>query len=176
MNKKQGFAVSMLLIAALVLAACGGQQIEETQAENGAAASQEQAPLGGVDDDKTQAESAEPAENEPTAAENSEILVVIDQTEKPIEGSSFDFSVRKLPEGYSLQEMQWNSDKNQISTALLEAVQNGQTGEEGFYISGDGQFSGFIYPDSMQGEQGEIVLVFGNEAGEELTWKKEITL
>lgn len=97
----------------------------------------------------------------------------IDQTEKPIEGNSFDFVVNKLPEGYTLTEMQWKSANSEIVNTLEEAIAHGGNGEDGFYISGNGQFSGFFYPDEMRGEEGEVLFRFTNEHGEELIWKKK---
>lgn len=105
-----------------------------------------------------------------------EIYVIIDQTQKPITGNSFDFAVNKIPEGYSLSEMEWLSDKNQIVNTVQQAIEHGGNGEDGFYISGDGQFSGFFYPDEMKGEQGKVILRFTNEQGKELSWSKTITL
>ncbi|GGF88224.1 hypothetical protein GCM10010912_36860 [Paenibacillus albidus] len=116
-----------------------------------------------------------PASEKP-ANTDSEILVVIDQTAKPSEGNSFDFFIEQLPSGFMLAEMQWVSKENLIVNSREEAIQHGGDGEDGFYISGNGQFSGFIYPDSMKGEKGEVVILFKNEQGKELTWKKEITL
>ncbi|WP_194841639.1 hypothetical protein [Sporosarcina obsidiansis] len=43
-------------------------------------------------------------------------------------------------------------------------------------MSGNGQFSGFIYPDKMKGEEGQVVFLFKNSEGTELTWKKNLTL
>ncbi|ANS76862.1 hypothetical protein AWM70_21635 [Paenibacillus yonginensis] len=124
--------------------------------------------------------SAAPSSNEDTGAEeggSGEILIIIDQTPKPTaEVRSFDFSIQKVPEGYTLQEMQWVSDKNNISNTPQEALQNGQTGADGFYISGDGQFSGFFYPEDMKGEKGQVIFQFQNDQGQELSWKKEIEL
>jgi len=105
-----------------------------------------------------------------------EILIVIDQTEKPIEGNMFDFAVNKAPEGYRLTAMEWKSDTSHIKNTVAEAAEHGGNGEDGFYISGNGQFSGFIYPDSMKGEKGQAIFSFANEQGQELTWKKDITL
>jgi hypothetical protein len=105
-----------------------------------------------------------------------EILIVIDQTPKPIEGNSFDFFVNQIPAGYALTEMKWISNKSQIVNKTAEAIQHGANGEDGFYISGDGQFSGFIYSDSMKGEKGQVVFVFKDDQGKELTWKKKLTL
>lgn len=110
-------------------------------------------------------------------AANGDILIVIDQTPKPLaEGGGFDFTVKKAPEGYILKEIHWTSGKNDIVNTLEEAIQHGQNGGDGFYISGDGQFMGFLYPDEMKGEEGKVTFVFGNEQGQELTWEKEITL
>ncbi|MFB0831320.1 hypothetical protein ACEU2D_17180 [Brevibacillus laterosporus] len=51
-----------------------------------------------------------------------------------------------------------------------------KSGGEGFYISGDGQFSGFFYNPKMKGEKGEVTFYFKNEKGNQLEWKKELTL
>lgn len=104
------------------------------------------------------------------------ILIIIDQTPKPTTGNSFDFVVNKLPEGYMLAEMQWVSAKHQIKNTLQEAIEHGQNGEDGFYISGDGQFMGFIYPDEFKGEDGQVKFTFTNDQGKTLTWQKTITL
>lgn len=39
-----------------------------------------------------------------------------------------------------------HSKDNLIVNSFQDAVEHGANGEDGFYISGDGQFSGFIYP------------------------------
>ncbi|WP_442421931.1 hypothetical protein [Paenibacillus timonensis] len=116
-------------------------------------------------------------QSDANGAANGDILIVIDQTPKPLaEGGSFDFTVKKAPEGYMLKEIKWKSEKNEIVNTLEEAIQHGQNGGNGFYISGNGQFMGFLYPDEMKGEEGKVTFVFGNEQGQELTWEKEITL
>ncbi|MBB3125694.1 hypothetical protein FHS19_000348 [Paenibacillus rhizosphaerae] len=104
------------------------------------------------------------------------ILIIIDQTPKPTTGNSFDFVINKLPEGYMLTEMQWVSAKHQIKNTLQEAIEHGQNGEDGFYISGDGQFMGFFYPDELKGEEGQVKFAFTNDQGKTLTWQKTITL
>ncbi|MFF2015484.1 hypothetical protein [Paenibacillus sp. NPDC058177] len=119
------------------------------------------------------AEDAEPNDGPQT---DQQILIVIDQTPKPIEGNSFDFAIKQRPEGYALSQIEWKSGKNDIVNTLQEAVEHGQSGGDGFYISGDGQFMGFIYPDSMKGEQGEVKFTFKNDQGQKLTWKKTIAL
>ncbi|GIO97767.1 hypothetical protein J14TS5_28530 [Paenibacillus lautus] len=113
---------------------------------------------------------------DPSADEDQQILIVIDQTPKPITGNSFDFAVKQVPEGYSLSEMQWKSDTTEIKSTWQEAIEHGQTGEDGFYFSGNGQFSGFIYPDEMKGEEGQVMFRFIDEQGHELTWEKKLTL
>jgi len=119
----------------------------------------------------------EASDDAPAEADADEkIEVVIDQTEKPIEGNSFDFTVKHLPKGFSLVEMQWVSKENLIINSLQDAIEHGASGGDGFYISGDGQFSGFFYPDVMKGEKGKLVLTFEDEQGKMLTWVKEFTL
>lgn len=110
------------------------------------------------------------------ADSGNEILIVIDQTPKPIEGNSFDFVVKQVPEGFALAEIQWISKDNLIVNSVQDAIEHGANGEDGFYISGDGQFSGFIYPDTMKGEEGQVVFLFKDSEGNELTWKKKLTL
>jgi len=109
---------------------------------------------------------------------NEELLIIIDQTEKPIEGGkgSFDFVVKKRPEGYALTTMEWSSANHHVENSLQEAIQHGADGEDGFYISGNGQFMGFFYDSSLAGEKGEVTFTFSNEQGDEVKWSKEITL
>ncbi|WP_028596544.1 hypothetical protein [Paenibacillus assamensis] len=106
------------------------------------------------------------------------ILMIIDQTKQEgFEGNMFYFTVEQVPEGYALAEMKWISDNHQIVSTYEKAFKNGATGEEdGFYISGNGQYSGFTYDDKMKGEHGQVVFVFRNDDKEELTWKQNITL
>ena len=111
-----------------------------------------------------------------SASTDDEILIIIDQTPKPIEGGSFDFVVEQVPEGFALAEMQWITPHTIIASSVQEAIENGANGEFGFYISGNGQFSGFMYLDYMRGEEGEVVFIFKDAHGNELTWKKKLTL
>lgn len=168
-NNKRIYLLPALLILLLILAsACGNQK---GAGSNPNAANEKPA----VSESGTQAGNAAPqAEN--AAGPEEKILIVIDQTEKPIEGNSFDFIVKQLPEGYMLKEMKWVSDQNEITNTYEEAIEHGQTGGDGFYISGDGQFSGFFYPDSLKGEKGRVIFTFANDENNELTWEKEITL
>ncbi|NGZ74603.1 hypothetical protein [Saccharibacillus alkalitolerans] len=179
-RNKNRFAVGTLLLLSLLLAACGGNNAEgnsEAKESGASAADSEVVPTGS----EQKVPASEQSENEETkppegAQEEAQILVIIDQTEKPIEGNSFDFSIKQLPEGYSLREMRWESGENRTVSTLEEAIEKGRTGGDGFYISGNGQFSGFFYPDSMKGEEGEVSFLFSNEAGEQKTWSKKITL
>ncbi|MEK4054659.1 hypothetical protein MHB84_13780 [Paenibacillus sp. FSL F4-0087] len=120
-------------------------------------------------------------EGKPTAQSESadaegQVMIVIDQTDKPSEGNSFDFAIKQIPEGYALSEMRWTSNTVTIVNSYKEAIEHGANGKEGFYISGDGQFSGFIYSDEMKGERGKATFVFTNEEGKEVTSEKEIKL
>jgi len=72
--------------------------------------------------------------------------------------------------------MQWMTKENVIINSLQDAIEHGASGGDGFYISGDGQFSGFFYPDVMKGEKGKLVLTFEDEQGKMQTWVKKITL
>ena len=84
--------------------------------------------------------------------------------------------MKQVPEGFALAEMQWISQDNLIVNSIQDAIQHGANGEDGFYISGNGQFIGFILPGLMKGEEGQVVFLFQDAEGKELTWKKKITL
>ena len=84
--------------------------------------------------------------------------------------------MKQVPEGFALAEMQWIIPHTLIANSVQDAIENGANGEYGFYISGNGQFSGFIYPDYMRGEEGQVVFLFKDAQGNELTWKKKLTL
>lgn len=163
MNKRKMMMIAMTAAVMLTSSACGtaGASKPANQVEQSPAASPSNAP----------------AEGEDSLALDRQLLILIDQTPKPVaSGHSFDFFVKQLPEEYSLSEMQWISKQNNIVNTYLEAIEHGGNGEDGFYISGNGQFSGFFYPDSMVGETGKVKFIFKNDSGKELTWEKEITL
>ncbi|WP_419871475.1 hypothetical protein [Candidatus Pristimantibacillus sp. PTI5] len=172
---KYMFLMSALLVM-LLASACGNQSNNGASDTNAAVTPETvEENTGGNTASPVYTEAPE-TDNSAEADSDKEILIVIDQTEKPIEGNSFDFAVKQLPEGFMLAEMQWVSKENLIVNSVQEAIEHGGNGEDGFYISGDGQFSGFFYPDAMKGEKGQVVFLFKNEQGKELTWKKEITL
>ncbi|MDQ0061703.1 hypothetical protein [Paenibacillus harenae] len=163
-NNKLIYTILTLLVL-LLTSACGTQSSAETPADTEATTKPADSSPANTD-----------APTDDSASAEKEILIIIDQTPKPIEGNSFDFVVKQLPEGYALAEMQWVSEANMIIDSIDDAIAHGGNGDAGFYISGDGQFMGFFYPDSMKGEKGKAVFLFKNEAGKELTWTKEITL
>lgn len=180
MKRKTLVLLMTTLAAALMLSACGSktltgapqnQNAPSNTAGANSANSGNEADTGGNQND------ANGNQADANGAANGDILIVIDQTPKPLaEGGSFDFTVKKAPEGYMLKEIKWKSEKNEILNTLEEAIQHGQNGGDGFYISGNGQFMGFLYPDEMKGEEGKVTFVFGNEQGQELTWEKDVTL
>ncbi len=124
--------------------------------------------------------SSEPSTDSDSAASSKDILIIIDQTEKPIENAGmFNFSIQHLPEGYRLEKMSWTGKGKAIINTYEQAIENGGMGgakNGSFYISGDGQFSGFSYPESRKGEQGVVAFTFVNDAGHELKWEKQIVL
>lgn len=153
---------------------------EENASDPNSGAANTAAPEGGQNAAAPGAPASDPAQGDSAAGADDggqQILIIIDQTPKPTtETLSFDFSIQKVPEGYSLYEMKWVSDNYNISNTPQEALQNGQNGGDGFYISGDGQFTGFFYPEDMKGKKGEVQFFFQNDKGQKLSWKKEITL
>ncbi|MFF2482317.1 hypothetical protein [Paenibacillus sp. NPDC058071] len=162
MKKLTTLSISAALAALLLLSACGAN------GEQGATA-----PSPSSSPSATNPAQQETNDNQQT---DGEILILIDQSPKPSEGNSFDFTVKKRPEGYILSEMQWKSDKHEIGNTLEEAIANGGSGEDGFYISGNGQFMGFIYPSDLKGEQGKVSFTFSDDQGQKMSWEKEITL
>lgn len=180
MIKHKPILLMAALSAVLLMSACGNNSQAGTtdpgnQPESNAT---NQSQAGNNNTDSSNNELTDPVDSTPENNNPSEeILIDIDQTPKPIENKgSFDFQVKQLPEGYRLQEMQWSSENNNTVNTFEEAIENGQTGEDGFYISGDGQFMGFFYPEEMKGEAGKATFVFVNEENQELTWEQEITL
>ncbi|OBZ14062.1 hypothetical protein A8L34_08800 [Bacillus sp. FJAT-27264] len=174
MNKMATMNVLAVLAATLLLSACGAKP--DSTANGGTPSASPSATAQAEPTVAPTAVSTEQPTAIPTEETEQQILIVIDQTPKPIEGNSFDFAVKQRPEGYALSQIEWKSDKNDIVNTLQEAVEHGQSGGDGFYISGDGQFMGFIYPDDMKKEKGEVKFTFENDQGQKLTWKKTITL
>lgn len=161
-NKKYGYIFSVLFVL-LMTSGCASEK--EPEASDTIHAKPSETNQGSAT-----------KEEDVKADSQKEVLIIIDQTPKPTEGNSFDFVVKQVPEGFTLAEMEWNSKKHRIVNTVLEAKAHGANGEDGFYISGNGQFSGFIYPDTMKGEQGEVVFLFTDSKGKVITWKKDVTL
>ncbi|WP_435171969.1 hypothetical protein [Paenibacillus glycanilyticus] len=198
MNKKSVSLLAASLAVLIVLSACGNKTetgntntasnntateapASNTPANNAGNAEESATPdHNAPSEESTAPETATPDDTNSSnaAGDNAseEILIIIDQTDKPIEGNSFDFTVNKRPEGYMLSKMEWKSGKTSIVNTTQEAIEHGGNGEDGFYISGDGQFMGFFYPDDLKGQKGDVSFTFVNDAGKELTWKKTITL
>ncbi|WP_271749672.1 hypothetical protein [Cohnella sp. JJ-181] len=187
MNKKWMYTAAMA--ALLMTSACGEKTNTGAPASDGnsstavatspSASAPASAPASATAD--APASSATPSSSGSGAAASEEpadqkILIVIDQTEKPIEGNSFDFVVKQLPSGYALAEMSWISGDTKIINTLQDAIAHGGNGENGFYISGDGQFMGFFYPDELKGQEGEVSFLFKDDNGKEKRWTKKITL
>jgi len=161
-NKKCIYIITALCVLLLTSGCVIKSQSEESDTINMQPSEPNQDNTDKIDDDSVDSDN--------------EILIIIDQTAKPIEGNSFDFVVSQVPEGFALAEMQWISEDSLIVNSVQDAIQHGGNGEDGFYISGNGQFSGFIYPDTMKGEEGQVVFLFKDAKGNELTWKKKLTL
>ncbi|WP_232436802.1 hypothetical protein [Paenibacillus senegalimassiliensis] len=183
MTKHKPILLMAALSAVLLMSACGNNSQAGTtdpgnQPEANATNQNQTGTADNNNSDSSNNELTDPVDSTPENNNPSEeILIDIDQTPKPIENKgSFDFQVKQLPEGYRLQEMQWSSESNNTVNTFEEAIEHGQTGEDGFYISGDGQFMGFFYPEEMKGEAGKATFVFVNEENQELTWEQEITL
>ena len=164
MNNKKFIYIISALCTLLMISGCAGKS------QSGASDTVNAQPAETNQDDSTTLD-------DDSASTDNEILIIIDrQTPKPIEGGSFDFVVKQVPEGFALAEMQWITPHTLIANSVQDAIENGANGEFGFYISGNGQFSGFMYPDYMRGEEGQVLFLFKDAHGNELTWKKELTL
>lgn len=181
MNLKK-WTYAAAIAALLMTSACGEKTNTETQTSAGASSSAVQAtpvPSASASPPASPSESPSPSASSAAASEepaDQKILIVIDQTEKPIEGNSFDFVVKQAPTGYALAEMSWTSGDTKIVNTLQDAIAHGGNGEDGFYISGDGQFMGFFYPDELKGQEGEVGFLFKDDNGNEKSWTKKITL
>ncbi|CAM3454555.1 MULTISPECIES: hypothetical protein [Saccharibacillus] len=167
MNRRILPAVCLVAASLLVLSACGSNNEEEpgrARASAGDAA---------VTDESREAAAGTKLSRE---EEEAQILVVLDQGDMPIEIGGLTFGFKRIPEGYALQAMKWQGKGDPVVSTFEEAVEKGRSGGEGFYISGDGQYSGFLYPNTQKGEQGEISFSFANDAGQEISWTKSLTL
>ncbi|MDG0793624.1 hypothetical protein OMP38_24435 [Cohnella ginsengisoli] len=197
MMNRNNWLYAAAIAALLMTSACGEKTNDDAQASAGAPSSAAQAtPLPSASASLPASAPASPSAGEATdapassqgaSAEGSgaaasgepadqKILIVIDQTEKPIEGNSFDFAVKQVPSGYALSEMSWTSGDTKIVNTLQDAIAHGGNGEDGFYISGDGQFMGFFYPDELKGQEGEVSFLFKDDNGQEKRWTKKIKL
>lgn len=101
MNNKKMIFLTLALFALLLTSACG------TGANNGSATDTVNTkPAETVNKQPTETNQENTTANGNDSTNSHEqILIIIDQTPKPIEGNSFDFGVSKVPEGYALAEM-----------------------------------------------------------------------
>ncbi|WP_411346586.1 hypothetical protein ACE3MZ_11610 [Paenibacillus sp. WLX1005] len=186
MNKMTIPAACVLLAGVVLVSGCG-KQTENTTAAPQTSTTEQQGSANSSSASNESTESAtetndnnEAATASDPSASSDDILIIIDQSEKPIENAgSFDFFINRLPKGYHLDKMTWTGKGKAIVNTYEQAVENGGSGgpEQGsFYISGDGQFSGFLYPESRKGEQGTVSFTFTNDSGNELSWEKKLTL
>lgn len=187
-NIRKSVLYTAVLCMILVISACGAKNNKESVQEHAYPQSKQPIEEAGQDsvpnaeaknnNDQNNAkdEEGKMETQSSTAASSKEIDIVIDQSDKPIKGNSFDFAIKNVPEGYTLTEMHWTSNTVTIVNSLQEAIEHGANGEEGFYFSGNGQFSGFIYSDEMKGERGKATFVFTNDEGNMLMSEKEIKL
>ncbi|MBB6019584.1 flagellar basal body L-ring protein FlgH [Paenibacillus sp. JGP012] len=177
-----------VLCLVLVISACGAKNNQESVQEHAYPQSKQPIEEAGQTTvpnaeakNKTNGNSAGAQESKmwtqsEAEAASDEIQIVIDQSDKPKKDNSFDFAIKQVPKGYSLTEMRWTSNTITIVNSLEEAIEHGKNGEDGFYFSGNGQYSGFIYSDEMKGERGKAIFVFTNEKGNVLMSEKEIRL
>lgn len=84
--------------------------------------------------------------------------------------------LNEFPEGYLVSNLDWTGPGYSEAATFDEAVKNGQEGNNGFYASSDHRNFGFIYDGHIAGEEGKLTLTFRNQAGDELTWYKDLTL
>jgi len=84
--------------------------------------------------------------------------------------------LNEFPEGYLVSNLDWTGPGYSEAATFDEAVKNGQEGNNGFYASSDHRNFGFIYDGHIAGEEGKFTLTFRNQAGDELTWYKDLTL
>lgn len=185
--KKSVLCMSVLCIS-LFVSACGAKNNNESVQEHAYPQSKQPVEEAGENSvpnadaknnnsqGSTSGEEGKPTAQSESTEPSEQIDIVIDQSEKPSEGNSFDFGIKQVPEGYTLTEMRWTSNTVTIVNSLQEAIEHGGNGEDGFYFSGNGQFSGFIYSDEMKGERGKATFVFTNDEGNEIMSEKEITL
>ncbi|MGG4454579.1 hypothetical protein [Brevibacillus porteri] len=174
MNLKKNKMKSLLavLVLSLVTSACGTPLPSESTGQV-----PPQVPQENKENKEKQPENV--AQDMAQEQQEKEILVVVDQEPKPIEGNSFDFFIEQRPADYSLASMQWKSEKTDIVTTTEQAIKNdteGIPGENRFVIGGSMPLYSFYYKDELKGEKGKLILVFRNEQGNEKTWEKELTL
>ncbi|MCG7378166.1 hypothetical protein MH215_14275 [Paenibacillus sp. ACRSA] len=175
------------LICIMVLtSACGARNNNESVQEHAYPQSKEPIAEAGPDSipnaDAKQDNGSYSAQSESSADAGDGIMIDIDQSDKLTEAKSFRYSVKGVPEGYTLSELRWTSNQITIINSVQEATEH-EVGEnkadgkkEGFYIKDNGQLNEFKYTDEMKGERGKVTLVYTNEAGQEVLAEQEVKL
>ncbi|MEW4369747.1 hypothetical protein [Paenibacillus kandeliae] len=188
MNKMNIPAACVLLAGIVLLSGCG-KQMESTNAGSSTTAAEQQGTTnaspsssesaGAIADTTTNQESTTTSDD---SASSDDILMIIDQSELPITKGGLTYWVEKLPKGYTLTGMRWDGKGKPIVSTFEQSVENetkaseGVDTGEGFYVGGTSGNQTFIYENSRKGEKGTLSFTFTNDAGKQLTWKKEITL
>ncbi|MFS0784581.1 hypothetical protein [Bacillus sp. 1P06AnD] len=165
--------IKTLLAAVSILAVCALGACETPGQHNKSEKVNRVQPEEKIDTEE-KSESGQSSPDKENSSTSNQLFMIIDQTqiEPP---NHFYFSVKKAPEGYRLYNMAWKG-KHPVSNTFDEAVENGRTGDNGFYFSGDRQFSGFFYDEKEKGDKGEVQFTFKNDQGKILIWKHAITL
>ncbi|WP_222124536.1 hypothetical protein [Paenibacillus xylanexedens] len=175
-----------LLCIMVLTSACGARNNNESVQEHAYPRSKEPIAEAGPDSipnaDAKQDNGSYTAQSESSANAGDGIVITIDQSDKLTEAKSFRYSVKDVPEGYTLSELRWTSNQITIINSVQEATEhevdeNQADGKkEGFYIKDNGQLNEFKYTDEMKGERGKVTLVYTNEAGQEVLAEQEVKL
>ncbi|MEN1987980.1 hypothetical protein [Paenibacillus hubeiensis] len=103
--------------------------------------------------------------------------IELHQTDELAKHKRFEFTVRQVPEGYTLSELRWTSNQITVIDNYGQAVQHAKSGKEGFYIDEKRQISGFRYTGEMKGESGKVTLVYTDGQGsDEVRVETEVAL
>lgn len=187
MNKMNIPAACVLLVGVILLSGCG-KQMESTNAESSTTAAEQEGTSNASSFGESAETTAETTTNKEStttsdpSASSDDILMIIDQSELPITKGGLTYWVEKLPKGYTLSGMRWDGKGKPIVSTFEQSVENetkaseGVDTGEGFYVGGTAGNQTFIYENSRRGEKGTLSFTFTNDAGNQLTWKKEITL
>jgi len=190
-----------LVLLFMIISACSGNSTQQPSAtDNGNTEQSTPATTpsteGSTDQPATGTESATNTDGTPSSTESSngttdsgkETVPVAKPELTPADEGQVDITIvqqgpgqffvrlNKFPEGYLVSNLDWTGPGYSEAATFDEAVKNGQEGNNGFYASSDHRNFGFIYDGHIAGEEGKFTLTFRNQAGDELTWYKDLTL